>query len=207
MKICPQAKPPPPPTSFLSLPGLSNLSYANIVSGLMDIEVDHRWRDAQEKITDSPQTAASRPLPTDEVAWKPTASGEKEMVISVLGFNCTCCWDRSCGDCTRGGWLDGHTSATQTRIVRSLRAQACQLIIHLIHYVCSLPRCIQAKDVLAAGLNASCPASPPTSTVPSTLTPSLYPRHQTYIHPNANVSSHPLHPPGQGLHIHSELWH
>ena len=39
----------------------------------MDIEVDPRWRDAQEKITDSPQSRA-RPLATDEVAWKPTAS-------------------------------------------------------------------------------------------------------------------------------------
>ena len=39
----------------------------------MDLEVDHRWRDAQEKITDSPQSE-SRPLAPDEVAWKPTAS-------------------------------------------------------------------------------------------------------------------------------------
>ena len=39
----------------------------------MDIEVDHRWRDAQEKITDSPQSEA-RPLATDETAWTPTAS-------------------------------------------------------------------------------------------------------------------------------------
>ena len=39
----------------------------------MDIEVDPRWRDAQEKITDSPQSRA-RPLATDEVPWKPTAS-------------------------------------------------------------------------------------------------------------------------------------
>ena len=39
----------------------------------MDIEVDHRWRDAQEKITDSPQSEA-RPLATDETSWEPTAS-------------------------------------------------------------------------------------------------------------------------------------
>lgn len=39
----------------------------------MDIEVDHRWRDAREKIIDSPRSEA-RPLATDEVAWKPTAS-------------------------------------------------------------------------------------------------------------------------------------
>ena len=39
----------------------------------MDIEVDHRWRDAQEKITDTPQREA-RLLTTNEVAWKPTAS-------------------------------------------------------------------------------------------------------------------------------------
>ena len=37
----------------------------------MDMEVDQRWRDAQEKITDSPQIEAG-PLP--EVVWKPTAS-------------------------------------------------------------------------------------------------------------------------------------
>ena len=39
----------------------------------MDIEVDQRWRDAQEKISDSPQSEA-RPLATDEVAWTPTVS-------------------------------------------------------------------------------------------------------------------------------------
>ena len=39
----------------------------------MDLEVDHRWRDAQEKITDS-QQSEPRPLASDEVAWKPPAS-------------------------------------------------------------------------------------------------------------------------------------
>ena len=38
----------------------------------MDLEVDHRWRDAQEKITD-PQQSESRPPAPDEVAWKETA--------------------------------------------------------------------------------------------------------------------------------------
>ena len=39
----------------------------------MDIEVDHRWRDAQEKITDFPQSEAG-PLATDKVVCEPTAS-------------------------------------------------------------------------------------------------------------------------------------
>ena len=39
----------------------------------MDIEVDHRWRDAQEKITDSPQSEA-RPLATYEVAFQANPS-------------------------------------------------------------------------------------------------------------------------------------
>lgn len=39
----------------------------------MDLEVDHRWRDAQEKITDSPQGDLRPPAPY-EVTWKPTAS-------------------------------------------------------------------------------------------------------------------------------------
>ena len=34
----------------------------------MDLEVDHRWRDAQEKITDSPQSDWRPPVP-DEIAW------------------------------------------------------------------------------------------------------------------------------------------
>ena len=39
----------------------------------MDLEVDHRWRDAQEKITD-PRQSDSRPPAPDEGAWKETAS-------------------------------------------------------------------------------------------------------------------------------------
>ena len=39
----------------------------------MDIEVDHRWRDAQEKITDSPQSEA-RPLATDQIVFQATTS-------------------------------------------------------------------------------------------------------------------------------------
>ena len=39
----------------------------------MDIEVDQRWHDAQEKIIDFPQNEA-RPLATEKVVWKPTAS-------------------------------------------------------------------------------------------------------------------------------------
>ena len=38
----------------------------------MDIEVDHRWRDAQEKIIDTPQNEA-RPLAIEKEARKPTA--------------------------------------------------------------------------------------------------------------------------------------
>ena len=54
----------------------------------MDIEVDQRWRDAQEKITDFPQSEA-RPLATDEVAWKPTTSitPAKKRWSSVFWFS------------------------------------------------------------------------------------------------------------------------
>lgn len=75
MKPVHKLSPPPTPASCHCQVFRISLMQTSSLSSLMDIEVDHRWRDAQEKITDSPQTTAARPLPTgDDVAWKPTAS-------------------------------------------------------------------------------------------------------------------------------------